>query len=391
MRVRIPVLVVLGLLTALALVHSSRSRDASASPQVVAGIAMSPTATSTAPVASVDLAVGASAVGASDLTAIWSVTVLNRSRFDAAPNTVLTLVLPPGTSGLVLSPSLTCTGSGPYACPVGTLAANSSATYQVQSLASGPGAYVLNAAVASGASDPDTTNNAATSDAVIVPGPTCSGRACAATATPTATPTPPNQTPPNRFFGSVTVNGQPAGNGTLVTALIGSTVCGTATVASGAYLVDVVAATTQFGCGTPGAPVTFQVGAVLASQTGTWQSGAVTLLNLTVCTLRGGCTAPSGTPTPPNRFQGIATVNGQPAPDGTQVLAFVNGVLCGSTATTSGIGQYTVDVASSATVGGCANDGDQVFFQVDGAITTQIGIFQTGAITNLNLTACTRC
>jgi hypothetical protein len=48
---------------------------------------------------------------------------------------------------------------------------------------------------------------------------------------------------------------------------------------------------------------------------------------------------------------------------------------------------YVVDVASAFTRPGCGRDGGQVNFTVGTARATQTGTFQTGAFTQLNLTA----
>ena len=79
------------------------------------------------------------------------------------------------------------------------------------------------------------------------------------------------QFPPNRFFGTVTVNGQAASTGTTVTAKIGDTDCGTTTVTSGGnYVIDVPGVTINPNCGRNGqSTVTFQVGSQTAAQTAT--------------------------------------------------------------------------------------------------------------------------
>jgi hypothetical protein len=99
-------------------------------------------------------------------------------------------------------------------------------------------------------------------------------------------------TPPNRFFGTVTVAGQPAVQGARVEARVGNNVCGTGTVGpGGTYQVDVASASTQPGCGKDGDTVSFSVDGRPATQTGTFQTGAFTQLNLTVV-------QPTPTPTP---------------------------------------------------------------------------------------------
>jgi hypothetical protein len=87
----------------------------------------------------------------------------------------------------------------------------------------------------------------------------------------------------SRFFGSVTLDGQPAPVGTVVTAQIGGVECGSTAVAGGEtydYVLDVAAAEETAGCGVEGATVWFTVGGGPAVQTATWQSGAFTELNL---------------------------------------------------------------------------------------------------------------
>jgi hypothetical protein len=96
-------------------------------------------------------------------------------------------------------------------------------------------------------------------------------------------------------------------------------------------------------------------------------------------------TPAGGGPTPPNRFDGSASVDGRPAPDGAAVTALVGTASCG-TGQVNG-GQYVVDVASAFTRPGCGRDGGQVSFTIGSARATQTGTFATGAFTALNLTA----
>src|SRR5262245_4758279 len=85
--------------------------------------------------------------------------------------------------------------------------------------------------------------NAQTPTATPTPATTSAPAAtAAATAAPTARPASA-PSPPNRFFGTVTLNGQRAAAGTAVTAAIGSATCGSGTVsATGTYTVDVASA-----------------------------------------------------------------------------------------------------------------------------------------------------
>ncbi len=110
------------------------------------------------------------------------------------------------------------------------------------------------------------------------------------------TPTPAGgggPTPPNRFYGTVQLDGRAAPAGTTVVAMVGTNTCGRGTVDAFGYVVDVASAFTQPGCGTEGATVSFQVGATRATQTGTFATGAFTQLNLTATT-----PTPSPTPAP---------------------------------------------------------------------------------------------
>ena len=87
-------------------------------------------------------------------------------------------------------------------------------------------------------------------------------------------------TPPNRFFGNVTLSGAPAPAGTNVSASIGGNVCGQTTVqADSSYVLDVVSSGQTAGCGTEGASVSFTVGGNPAG-TATWSSGQFTNLDL---------------------------------------------------------------------------------------------------------------
>lgn len=97
------------------------------------------------------------------------------------------------------------------------------------------------------------------------------------------------QQPPNRFYGSVTLNGVTPPAGTPVTALIAGRQCGVGEVRDdGRYVVDVQDEASQAGCGTEGAIVTFQVGGVAAGQSGVYRRGAFTELHLTAPAQPGG-------------------------------------------------------------------------------------------------------
>mgnify|MGYP000120848846 CR=1 FL=1 len=89
-------------------------------------------------------------------------------------------------------------------------------------------------------------------------------------------------TPPNRFYGTVQVNGAPAPDGTRVLALIGDTECGRTDTVDGAYRLDVPAAAMRAGCGSEGQVVRFRVAGMPVSQTAPWRGASFTELHLTV-------------------------------------------------------------------------------------------------------------
>lgn len=88
----------------------------------------------------------------------------------------------------------------------------------------------------------------------------------------------------------------------------------------------------------------------------------------------------------PNAFYGDVTVNGQPASDGTTVVAKINGVQVASITTSGGkygypIGSFYVDDPNSDRSGKAIN------FFVNGVDTGQSYYFCNGCVINLNLTA----
>lgn len=138
--------------------------------------------------------------------------------------------------------------------------------------------------------------------------------------------------PPSRFVGSVTINGQAATSG-VVTAQVNGNACGSADVGSGGaadrYKIDVPAAdpSATVKCGTDGDTVVFFVNGVKANETGTWHNYDIGQVNLTVTTSTATATttatttttatatstatgtstvAPSKTPQGPNTGSGVA-------------------------------------------------------------------------------------
>lgn len=104
------------------------------------------------------------------------------------------------------------------------------------------------------------------------------------------------QFPPHRFFGTLTVNGQPAAAGTVLQAFQGTAECGSATLsAPGQYVIDVAGPTQSGDC--RGGAITFTVSGRNAAETSTFRQGGFEQLNLTV----GG-----GAPPPAARFNGAS-------------------------------------------------------------------------------------
>lgn len=106
------------------------------------------------------------------------------------------------------------------------------------------------------------------------------------TPAPTAVPTVPppatgeinTQSLPHRFYGSARAGGQTVADGTIISAVIENQTVGTALVTGGNYRVDAI----QRGSSNyVGKRVTFFVGAKLAAETGTFEFGGLSNVNLT--------------------------------------------------------------------------------------------------------------
>jgi hypothetical protein len=105
---------------------------------------------------------------------------------------------------------------------------------------------------------------------------------------------------PHEFYGGVTIAGSPAPAGTVITATIGGTECGSVqTVEAGRYGSSDVSLGTSLDvtatADLAGATITFLVNGVAAQETATFASGAVTALDLTAAA---GESTPTPTPTP---------------------------------------------------------------------------------------------
>jgi len=109
-------------------------------------------------------------------------------------------------------------------------------------------------------------------------------------------------------------------------------------------------------------------------------------------------------PSPPASFAGTVKLDGQSVPDGTPVLALVNGNLCGESSRVPGekgtwtinkdladLGMctgdsiYIVDVVSDSQTPGCGIEGATVTFEVDGRPAHQQGLWKAG-FNSLSLT-----
>ncbi len=85
----------------------------------------------------------------------------------------------------------------------------------------------------------------------------------------------------------------------------------------------------------------------------------------------------------PNQFYGSVSLNGQPAPDGTTIVAIVNGVQVASTTTSNG--KYGYNPTFFVTDPNNDRSGKTITFFVNGVDTGQTSIFCNGCSTNLDL------
>lgn len=89
-------------------------------------------------------------------------------------------------------------------------------------------------------------------------------------------------TPPHRFFGTITLDGQSAPAGTIVAAFVGTTECGTFTVVMpGRYQIDVLPFSLKMGCARGGEAIALRVGDRTAMQMPMFRTGGFEELNIT--------------------------------------------------------------------------------------------------------------
>ncbi len=90
-------------------------------------------------------------------------------------------------------------------------------------------------------------------------------------------------------------------------------------------------------------------------------------------------------PQVPATFYGSVTVDGRPVPDGTEVLAFVDGKDCTQrgpsyrgTITVEGVSAYSIAVVHESQVPGCGAPGKTVTFTIAGRPARQTAVWQFG-------------
>lgn len=180
--------------------------------------------------------------------------------------------------------------------------------------------------------------------------------------------------PPNRFYGSLTIDGAPAPVGTTVTALIGGKECGSrATDAAGQYWVDAAGSGQISGCGNPGAEVSFRVGSRTAAEKAQWNGGVFSKLDLTVS--GSGTTAPPGGST--QQFA-LATLN--LSPDASRCIPPAGAPACDSTRQRLWTGDLAAWTDEFARQGKPAPSADDVFLAT---YEFRIGANDPPAITSL--------
>lgn len=90
-------------------------------------------------------------------------------------------------------------------------------------------------------------------------------------------------------------------------------------------------------------------------------------------------------PTPPNRLFGDVTLEGAPAPAGTNVTATIGGNVCGQT-TVQADSTYVLDVVSSGQTAGCGTEGATVDLTVGGN-PAGTATWSSGQFTEMDLVA----
>ncbi|MBI2760494.1 MAG: hypothetical protein HYX51_03600 [Chloroflexi bacterium] len=89
---------------------------------------------------------------------------------------------------------------------------------------------------------------------------------------------------------------------------------------------------------------------------------------------------------PPTRFFGAITIDGNPAPPGTIIKAFVFDMECGSVEIVEE-GRYVLDVAAAGTTPGCGNQDDVIRLSVNDIPVEPTQTFQTGFFVAVDIAA----
>ena len=175
--------------------------------------------------------------------------------------------------------------------------------------------------------------------------------------------------PPNRFYGSVSIDGRPAAVGTVVSAWAsGGEVASVTTTTVGRY------PTLEVSRLSPGTPITFRVNGIDANETANWRQGGIVALNLTASS--------TALPllVPPHAFSGLVTIDGSAVTSGVEISAIIEGAVVVTTFTSSD-GRYKLKIQQ-----GTRNFvGKTVTFTVGGEIANQSAIWRQGGVDLLDL------
>ncbi len=201
--------------------------------------------------------------------------------------------------------------------------------------------------------------------------------------------------PPNRFYGSLTLDGSPAPAGTRVRAFIADKDCTPQRepfqAPVGQYAVEVAHANQIPGCGTDGAQISFRVNDRATVPLGTFQTGQFTRLDLTIT----GAGAPAATATvaaapaaatpaptaaPPPSAGRFTTAWLNLSPDASRCVPPGSDARCDEVRQRLWIGDQTAWTAEMARLGRPAPTPDEVFILT---YEFRIGAADPAAITSL--------
>ncbi|MHC1571364.1 MAG: PGF-pre-PGF domain-containing protein [Methanosarcinales archaeon] len=168
-------------------------------------------------------------------------------------------------------------------------------------------------------------------------------------------------TPHNEFNGTATLNGDPVFVGDVISAYVDGELRGSTVVTTPGKYGDIENRLSVEG--SDGETITFKINGVETGETALWQSYArVRVLNLS---------APSDLSPPLNAFYGNVTLDGEPAPVGIVVSAYVDGLRRGSTVVTTP-GRY--GDAGFLNVSG--TNGETITFKINGTEASETATWQ---------------